>query len=86
MKLISVRFLRDGKPFGNNYTYFKSDAVTLNVGDYTLVPTGINNALSVAVVTKVDVPEHTISSFRNMVKTIDKPALTAEEIKERGLI
>lgn len=60
---VKVRFLKDSKPTGREYTYSAPD--TVQVGDEVILPSGGNG-----VVTEVNVPEESIADFKDKVKEI----------------
>lgn len=60
---IKVRFLKDGKPCGREYTHSAPDNV--RAGDEVILPSGGNG-----VVTEVNVPEESIADFKDKVKEI----------------
>lgn len=69
---IKVRFLKDSKPCGREYTY--SAPYNIHVGDEVILPSGGNG-----VVTEVNVPEESIAGFKDKIKEI---CGVAEESKQ----
>lgn len=74
MQIIKVRFLKEDKPAGKEYTYYS--LVAVKPGDTVQI-----NSSAKGVVTEVDVPEAEIAAYRDKVKTIvglveDKPVET----------
>ena len=63
MKLIKVRFLRNGVPSGRPYTY--ESPVDVQVNDIVQISIG-----SQGIVTEVDVPEEEVAAFRDKLKSI----------------
>ncbi|MDO5540569.1 MAG: hypothetical protein Q4F83_10955 [Eubacteriales bacterium] len=63
MQIIKVRFLKEDKPTGKEYTYYSLVAVT--PGDAVQI-----NSSAKGIVTEVDVPEEEIAAYRDKVKTI----------------
>lgn len=72
MKIIKVRFLREGNPHGKPYTYYSP--VNVAIGDTVQI-----NSASTGVVTEVDVLEEEIAPYRDAVKTIIGLAETKTE-------
>ena len=64
MQLIKLKFLKDGVPFGREYTYYSIEDVEVN--DTVTIT---DNTLGVVMATHV--PDEEIESFRDRVKTID---------------
>lgn len=62
-QIIKVRFLKDGKPAGMNYTYFSENPVA--IGDIVKV-----NEQAKGIVTDIDIPEEDIVGFKDKVKFI----------------
>lgn len=60
---IKVRFLKDNKPYGREYTYSAPDNV--QVGNEVVLPSGGNG-----VVTEINVPEESVADFKDKVKEI----------------
>lgn len=60
---IKVKFLRDNKPTGREYTYSATDNV--QVGNEVILPSGGNG-----VVTEINVPEESVADFKDKVKEI----------------
>lgn len=69
---IKVRFLKDSKPYGREYTYSATD--TLCVGDKVILPSGGNG-----VVTEINVPEENVAGFKDKIKGICGIAEEREE-------
>lgn len=63
MKLIKVKFLKDGNPSGRGYTYFSPEEVV--VGDEVQI-----NESAKGIVIEINVPEEEIESYKDKVKTI----------------
>ena len=63
MKLIKVRFLRNGVPSGRPYTY--ETPVPVKVDDIVQISVG-----SLGIVTETDVDEAEVAAFRDKLKTI----------------
>ena len=57
---IKVRFLKNDKPYGKEYTYYTDDSNPVAVGDK------IGNC----VVTSVNIPEEEAAAFRDKIKNI----------------
>lgn len=79
MQIIKVRFLKEDKPTGKEYTYYSPVAV--KSGDTVQINSGAKG-----VVTEVDVPEAEITAYRDKVKTIvglveEKPTETFDPEK-----
>lgn len=64
--IIKLRFLKNGVPAGREYSYLTPFPVA--VGDYVEAPS--TSGTATAVVTKINVPEAEIASFRDRVKSI----------------
>lgn len=64
--VIKLRFLKNGIPAGQEYTYLTPCEVA--AGDYVEAPS--KSTTSTAVVTAVNVPEAEIAPFRDRVKSI----------------
>lgn len=63
MKLIKVRFLRNGVPSGRPYAY--ETPVDAQVNDIVQISIG-----SQGIVTETDVPEEEVAAFRDKLKSI----------------
>ena len=63
MMLIKCRFLKDGWPYGREYTYRSAEDVA--VGDHVQV-----NPMAKGFVTAVNVPEEEVAVFADKIKTI----------------
>ena len=63
MMLIKCRFLKNGLPYGREYTYRSVEDVA--VGDHVQV-----NPMAKGVVTVVNVPEEEVAAFADKIKTI----------------
>lgn len=63
MQIIKVRFLKEDKPIGKEYTYYSP--VTVKPGDIVQI-----NSNAKGVVVEADVPEAEIEAYRDKVKTI----------------
>lgn len=79
MQIIKVRFLKEDKPTGKEYTYYSPVAV--KPGDIVQI-----NSAAKGIVTEIDVPEAEIAAYRDKVKTImglmeEKPAETFDPEK-----
>lgn len=61
--IIKARFLRDGKPYGKEYTYLSDTAVM--VGDMVML-----TDTAQGLVTVVDVPAEEVAGFRDKLKRI----------------
>lgn len=72
MKLIKVKFLKDGNPSSRAYTYFSPEDVI--VGDEVQI-----NESAKGIVTEVDVPEEEIESYKDKVKSIIGKVVVLEE-------
>lgn len=63
MQIIKVKFLKEDKPAGKEYTYYSP--VEVKPGDAIQI-----NSSATGIVTEVDVPETEIEAYRDKVKTI----------------
>jgi uncharacterized Zn finger protein len=63
MNLIKAKFLRDGEPFGREYTYQANEV--LEIGDKVQL-----NERGVGIITEINVPESEVESFKDKLKTI----------------
>lgn len=63
MQIIKVRFLKEDKPAGKEYTYYSP--VEVKTGDIVQI-----NSAAKGTVTEVDVSEAEIEAYRDKVKTI----------------
>ena len=61
---IKVKFLKNGEPHGREYTY--KAAFSVRVGQEVIFPGGGNG-----VVTKINVPEESVESFKDRIKEIE---------------
>ena len=61
--IIKARFLKDGEPYGREYSYISD--VTVQVGDMVIL-----NDTSKGIVTAVDVPEEEVVEYRDRLKRI----------------
>ena len=61
--LIKVKFLKDEKPHGREYTY--RTPVVVKIGDLVQI-----NQAAKGVVTEVNVPEEEVAAFADKVKSI----------------
>ena len=64
--IIKCRFLRDGEPYGREYSYLTKDAVV--VGDVVQAET--QRGTADLVVTELNVPEAEVESFKDKLKYI----------------
>lgn len=62
-QIIKVRFLKDGQPRGNAYTYYSKEIV--KSGDLVQI-----NSSAKGIVKEVDIPEEAIKDFKDKVKFI----------------
>lgn len=69
---IKVKFLKNGKPSGREYTY--KAAFPVRVGQEVLLPGGGNG-----IVTEINVPEESVESFKDRIKEIES---VVEESKQ----
>lgn len=79
--IIKVKFNKDGKPQGREYTYFSP--IPVGVGDMVEIET--KGKAAKGTVTQTGVPESEISAFKDKIKTIlgkVKTETTIEEAKE----
>lgn len=78
--IIKCRFLRDGEPYGREYSYLTNQPVA--VGDIVQVETQRGEAD--VVVTALNVPEAEVESFKDKLKYIigKKPVEPAEPENE----
>lgn len=63
MKIIKVRFLKEGNPSGKAYTYYSP--VKVAVGDTVQI-----NSTASGVVVEVDVPDWQVEAYKEKIKTI----------------
>ncbi len=70
MNLIKLRFLRNGKPQGREYTYISRSKV--DVGDVVIVrqPDREGAEVPKGIITMVNVPEAEVESFKDKLKEI----------------
>jgi len=70
MNLVKLRFLRDGKPQGREYTYISKSRV--EVGDTVAVrkPEREGAEIPKGIITEIDVPESAVESFKDRLKEI----------------
>lgn len=70
MNLVKLRFLRDGKPQGREYSYISKDKV--EVGDIVVVrePDYPGAEAPKGIITIVDVPETEVEKFKDRLKEI----------------
>lgn len=61
--IIKARFLRDGKPYGKEYTYLSD--IDVSAGDAVML-----TDTAQGIVTAVDVPEEEVAAFRDKLKKI----------------
>lgn len=75
-KIIKCRFLRDGEPYGREYSYLTQELV--KVGD--IVQAETQRGTADLVVTALNVPEAEVEGFKDKLKYIigKKPQETAE--------
>ena len=80
--IIKVKFLKDGEPFGREYTYFTP--YEAEIGD--LVDIEQRGAIAHGIVTQTDVPEDEIVAFADKVKSIigKTVELTVEDILDES--
>ena len=69
--VIKLQFIRNGQPFGREYTYYTNTEVV--VGDLVEVPGGNNG-----IITQINVPEEEIAPFKDRAKTIIGKVQTAQ--------
>ncbi len=81
MNLVKLRFLRDGKPQGREYSYISKEKV--EVGDIVVVrePDSPGAEAPKGIITMIDVPEAEVEKFKDRLKTIVGKA--EESITER---
>jgi hypothetical protein len=72
MKLIKVKYLKDGNPSGRGYTYFSPEEVV--VGDEVQI-----NESAKGIVIEINVPEEEIESYKDKVKSIIGKVVVSEE-------
>lgn len=80
MNLVKLKFLRDGKPRGREYTYISKSKV--DVGDIVAVRKPDKEGVEIpkGIITKVNVPEKEVESFKDRLKEIaGKIELRCEE-------
>lgn len=87
--IIKVRFLRDGQPFGREYSYLTPEEVEVD----DLVEMETKTGTAKGIVTQTNVPEAEIASFKDKMKTIvgkyEEPKNAkseAEELHEKELL
>lgn len=70
MNLVKLRFLRDGKPQGHEYSYISKEKV--EVGDIVVVRESDRPGAEApkGIITMIDVPESEIEKFKDRLKTI----------------
>lgn len=75
-EIIKARFLRDGEPYGREYSYLTNEPVA--VGD--LVQAETARGVADLVVTGLNVPEEEVEAFKDKLKYIigKKPAASCE--------
>lgn len=61
---VKVKFLKNGKPSGREYTYKATFPV--RAGQEVILPGGGNG-----IVTEIDVPEKDVESFKDKIKEIE---------------
>ena len=61
---IKVKFLKNGEPYGREYTYKATFHV--RVGQEVILPGGGNG-----VVTEINVPEESVESFKDKIKEVE---------------
>ena len=66
MEIIKARFLRDGEPYGREYSYLTQEAVA--VGDVVQAET--QRGVADLVVSAVNVPEEEVQEFKEKLKYI----------------
>lgn len=64
--IIKVRFLRDEKPYGREYSYLTPEEVQAK----DIVEMETKTGIAKGVVTQINVPESEIASFKDKMKTI----------------
>ena len=69
---IKVKFLKNGEPYGREYTY--KAAFPVRVGQEVILPGGGNG-----IVTEINVPEESVESFKDRIKEIES---VVEESKQ----
>ena len=73
--IVGVKYTNgDGEPNGREYTYYGDDGLT--VGEIIEVP--VKNTVCAAVVTRINIPESEVESFRDNIKTIGEDYTDAE--------
>lgn len=77
--IIKARFLRDGEPYGREYSYLTKEPVA--VGDVVQAET--QRGTADLVVTALNVPEEEVEAFKDKLKYIigKKPEFIAPEVK-----
>ena len=77
LNIIKARFLRDGEPYGREYSYLTQQPVA--VGD--IVQAETRQGVADLVVTALNVPEEEVEAFKDKLKYIigKKPAESVEE-------
>lgn len=74
--IIKLKFIRDGKPTGRDYTYFTPEPV--EVGDAVDIMT--DRGITTGQITFTDVPEEEIAPFKDRAKSIiGKTKINTEE-------
>jgi len=74
--IIKLKFIRDGKPTGRDYTYFTPEPV--EVGDMVDIMT--DRGITTGKITFTDVPEEEIAPFKDRAKSIiGKTKINTEE-------
>ena len=68
---VKVKFIKNGEPHGREYTYKATFPV--EVGKEVILPGGGNG-----VVTKINVPEESVESFKDKIKEVE----SVEESKQ----
>lgn len=78
--IIKCRFLRDGEPYGREYSYLTKEPVA--VGD--IVEADTQRGTAELVVTALNVPEAEVESFKDKLKYIvgKKPEFIAPEVDQ----
>lgn len=61
--LIKVKFTKDDKPVGRNYTY--RSKIPVDVGDQVDLPNG-----GIGIVTEVNIPESEVKVYKDRIKEI----------------
>lgn len=64
--IIKVRFLKEGQPFGREYSYLTP--VEVEAGDFVEMET--KNGVAKGIVTQIDVPVGEVEAFKDKLKSI----------------